>query len=119
ITFSLKELFMKLGRLAVRPRIPTALARLEELAYNLWWSWHTEAQALYERLDPVLWDAVNHNPIKLLHRIEQEKLDAAARDAAYLDDYHAVLAAFDEYMSPDTPTWFGTHHGDKKDQLIA
>jgi starch phosphorylase len=110
---------MNLGKLAVRPRIPTALARLEELAYNLWWSWSTEAQALYRRLDPELWRSTNHNPIKLLHRIEQSKLDAAANDGDFITAYTAVLAAFDHYMAPDTPSWYSMHHGDKKDQTIA
>ncbi len=110
---------MNLGRLAVRPRIPTVIARLEEIAYNLWWSWDTEAQTLYGRLDPELWESMNHNPIKLLHRIEQAKLDAAASDSSFLKAYNDVLAAFDHYMAPDTHSWFGTHHGDKKDQVIA
>jgi starch phosphorylase len=110
---------MNLGKLAVRPRIPTAIARLEELAYNLWWSWSVEAQALYGRLDPALWESVNHNPIKILHRIEQEKIDAAAADPAFLKAYADVLAAFDQYMSPDTPSWYSNHYGNKKEQTIA
>lgn len=110
---------MNFGKLAVRPRIPASIVRLEELAYNLWWSWNSEAQELYGRLDPDLWEQVNHNPIKLLHRIEQEKLDSAASDPTYLAAYAEVLAAFDHYMSPETPTWYSTHYGDKKDQIIA
>jgi starch phosphorylase len=110
---------MKLGKIAVRPRIPAAIGRLEELAYNLWWSWNSEAKTLYARLDPELWDSVNHNPIKLLYRIEQAKLDSAANDADYISAYNEVLAAFDHYMHPETPTWYSTHHGDKKDQVIA
>jgi starch phosphorylase len=110
---------MNLGKISVRPRIPTAIQRLEEIAYNLWWSWHTEAQALYAHLDPELWDAVNHNPVKLLHQIEQEKLNAAANNSDYLHTYREVMAAFDHYMSPDTPTWYGTHHSSKSNQVIA
>jgi glycogen phosphorylase len=110
---------MNLGKIAIRPRISTVLARLEELAYNLWWSWNTEAQALYGRLDPELWDAVNHNPLKLLHRIEQSKLDAAAQHSDYLLAYNDVLAAFDHYLAPNTPSWYNRHYGDKKDQTIA
>jgi glycogen phosphorylase len=110
---------MHLGKIAVRPRLPMAIERLEEVAYNLWWSWNTEAQALYGRLDPVLWDALNHNPIKLLHRIEQAKLDVAASDPDFLTAYAEVMDAFDQYMSPDTPTWYGTHHAGKQNQVIA
>ena len=110
---------MNLEKISVLPRLPEALGRLEELAYNLWWSWEAKAQALYRNLDPVLWETVHHNPVKLLHRVDQAKLDAAANDAAYRAAYHTVLAAYDAYMNPQTPTWFNTHHADKTDQVIA
>lgn len=110
---------MNFAKLAVLPRVPTSLIRLEELAYNLWWSWSTEAQDLFAQLDPALWEAVNHNPIKLLHRVEQTKLDAAAASDDYRRRYLAVLAEFDQYLSPATPTWYRTHHPDKPDQVIA
>jgi len=115
---------MNLSKLSVRPRIPTPLARLEELAYNVWWSWNSDAQILYGRLDPELWDAVNHNPIKLLQRIEQPKLDAAAGDPHFIAAYSEVLAAFDNYMAPATPSWYSDHHsdrhnGDKGENVIA
>ncbi len=111
---------MKLiGKVSVYPKLPPAIGRLQELAYNLWWSWETNAQALYATLDPVLWDETNHNPVKFLRLVEQEKLEKAAADPAYLEAYEAVLADFDAYMSPDAKTWFKSHHADKRDQVIA
>ena len=110
---------MNLGHIAVLPRVPGPIRRLEELALNLWWSWETEAQALYERLDPELWNTVNHNPTKLLHRIEQAKLDAAATDPEFLAAYRQVLADFDAYMHPETPTWFSTHYPEERNRVIA
>ena len=44
--------------LEVQPRIPERLARLEELANNLWYSWHRQTRALFARLNPALWEAV-------------------------------------------------------------
>ena len=35
-----------------KPRIPPRIARIDELAYNLWWSWNAEARALFETLNP-------------------------------------------------------------------
>jgi starch phosphorylase len=111
---------MKLIRtLSVLPKLPTAIARLHELAYNLWWSWETQAQELYARLDPLLWEAVNHNPIKLLRQAQQEKLEAAAADPGYLQTYHSVLAAFDAYMAADAKTWFSSHYPEQQEQIIA
>jgi starch phosphorylase len=93
-----------LGRLGVFPPIPQPIARLHELAFNLWWSWHPPAQELFRTLDPALWEAVNHNPVALLSRIDPRRLDDAA-DLAYREAYRAVLADFDAYMGAQD-TWF-------------
>ncbi len=55
-----------LGRVAVFPTLPQRISRLFDLAYNLWWSWTPDAQALYADLDPELWHKVNHNPVRQL-----------------------------------------------------
>src|SRR5919199_3386035 len=101
-----------LGRVAVFPTMPPRIRRLYDLAYNLWWSWHAEAQALYADLDPALWEQVDHNPIRQLAEVDPKRLDAMAADTNYLARYDAVLADFDHYMAPDTPTWFRSTYGD-------
>ena len=83
--------------LEVTPRLPPAIARLEELANNLWFSWNRPTRALFARLDPVLWDATGHNPKALLRGVDQRKLEAAARDAMFLHDFDLVLATYDAY----------------------
>jgi starch phosphorylase len=90
--------------------IPPALARLNELAGNLFFSWNRPTRELFEDLDPELWKQVNGNPRLLLRCVEQGHLDRAAVDADYLARYAAVLAAFDDYrachlraVSGDTP----------------
>ncbi|GAC1395799.1 MAG: hypothetical protein NVSMB65_14880 [Chloroflexota bacterium] len=72
-----------LGRVGVFPTVPLPIARLHELAFNLWWSWTPAAQALYQTLDPTLWEAVNHNPVALLSRVAPARLDEAAADPNY------------------------------------
>ena len=41
-----------------RVELPERIARLEDLAFNLWWSWHRSARRLFRELNPVLWDLV-------------------------------------------------------------
>ena len=106
-------------KLSVFPKIPTPIARLHELAYNLWWSWETAAQELYARIDADLWEMTNHNPVKFLRTVDQEYLNTVATDPDYLKAYAAVLADFDTYMNPTTATWFGQHYADRQDQVIA
>ncbi len=98
--------------------LPKSIARLGELAYNLWWSWHPEAQELYELIDPVLWERCSHNPVKFLKHVARKNLNAAAQENRYVESYDRVLAAFDEYMQAQS-TWFLTQYPDLKDRPIA
>ncbi len=108
-----------ISTLSVLPRLPSELARLEELAYNLWWSWHPEAQQLYERINPELWEKVIHNPVKLLHRAAQADIDRVAGDAEYMASYAQVMAAFDAYMNPDAGAWFKRTYPERTNHHIA
>src|SRR6478672_3285884 len=85
--------------LEVNPRIPKRLARLEELAQNLWYSWDRPTRALFARLHPALWDAVGHSPKAMLKRIDEARLEAAAADPVFLNNFNRVLSAFDTYMN--------------------
>jgi len=88
----------------VVPAIPEPLAPLNRLARNLWWTWNYDAVQLFHRLDRSLWGAVQHNPVKLLASVPQEKLERAARDQAYLAHQDRVIEALDEYLAK--PTWY-------------
>jgi starch phosphorylase len=54
--------------------IPQELEGLEELAFNLWWSWHPAARMLFKRLNHEAWKEGYHNPIKLLEEIPDDIL---------------------------------------------
>ncbi len=109
-----------LGHVAVYSTPDPRIERLTELAYNLWWSWNADAQALYADIDPALWKRVNHNPIKFLRLVSQGRLDAAASDPAYLARYEAVMSGFDAYMNPEPgSTWFERHYPQREGRTIA
>lgn len=98
--------------------IPERIARLRELAYNLWWSWHPEAQDLYRQIDPDLWELVYHNPVRFLREVRERSLDRAASDPAYLQQFDAVLANFDAYVGAKE-TWFTRRYPDANGEMIA
>ena len=85
--------------LEVNPRIPARLARLEELAHDLFYSWDWATRQLFARLDESLWYAVGHSPKILLRRVDEEKLLAASADPGYLNSYHRVLSTYDAYCA--------------------
>jgi starch phosphorylase len=87
----------------VRPALPPALSRLSELAYNLLWSWDHTIRSLFRRVDPTLWKESNHNPIALLGRVSQEKLDRAAADPRFISLYRRACERHDAYLHSVPP----------------
>ena len=94
---------------APSPVLPRRIGRLNELAHNLWWSWHPQARDLFRILDYPVWKLGGHNPVKLLHEISPVKLQAASIDPAFLTLYDTVMAAFDADMVADN-TWYVARH---------
>jgi starch phosphorylase len=88
----------------VRPALPPNLTRLAELGYNLSWSWDHNLRALFRRLDPQLWKESNHNPVELLGRIPQERLERAASDPRFILLYKRACERFDAYLHSSVPT---------------
>jgi len=93
----------------VRPALPPTLSRLSELAYNLLWSWDHTIRSLFRRLDPALWKNLNHNPIQLLGRITQEKLDRAAADPRFMLLYRRACERNDAYLHVAPPAETAAH----------
>src|SRR3982750_2159266 len=104
-------------QLEVNPKLPKRLARLEELAGNLWYSWDRPTRAVFARLNPALWEAGAPSPRASLKRLGGQGLIDAAPDPAFLDSLQRVLAAFDAYQA-DAPFRINSG-GFKPDELVA
>jgi len=96
-------------RFVVVPAVPEKLHALTELAYNLWTLWNYDASGLFRRLDSELWESTNHNPVRVLSLISQEKLAAAAADEGFLAHMNRILTDFRHYMT--TSTWYTQNYG--------
>lgn len=94
----------KITSFRVLPALPESLAPLLEIAHNLWWTWQPRASALFEQLDPDLWEQTHHNPVKLLSSIDQASLNRAAEDPAFV---HAVDQCVEQLRGHQSrPSWF-------------
>jgi len=82
-----------------KPILPDRIRRLDELANNLWWSWHPRARDLFRALDYPLWRTSGHNPVNQLYDISLDKLHSAANDPVFLSLYDSVVSDFDADMS--------------------
>lgn len=83
--------------LEIVPTLPERLARLEDLAGNLWYSWDRPTRNLFSRLSTAVWHEVGHSPKAFLKRIDQQVLDEAAQDRVFVGNYMRVLSAYDAY----------------------
>lgn len=89
--------------------LPKKLARLGELAYNLWWTWNPTAMRLFARLDYDLWERLSHNPIRMLREVERTRLKEVEKDADYMYSYKRVFSDFDAYLAQPDPWTVRTH----------
>src|ERR1700682_1279160 len=84
--------------LEVNPNLPERLARLEDLAGNLWYSWDRPTRELFERLHQSLWNAVGRNPRAFLRRVDERRLVHADDDPVFLSSFERALSAYDGYL---------------------
>ncbi|MCW8131820.1 MAG: alpha-glucan family phosphorylase [Planctomycetota bacterium] len=94
----------------VVPRLPQKLEVLRKIANNVWWSWSQQTRELFTRLDRDLWEATGHNPVALLGRISQERLEEAAKDEGFLAHLNRVAETLDAYLN--SKSWYQIQYPD-------
>lgn len=98
MTEELKTSATHLKRIFVASRLPEALKPLQEIAGNLWWSWHRDAMDLFESLQPEAWESSQCNPLTILDHLGSEKSLALANDSQFMEKVNQVYADFKRYM---------------------
>ncbi len=82
----------------VHVNLPENLKKLEEIAYNLWWVWNSEAKNLFRYIDNDAWHKAQSNPIVLLNILSYDKLVELGEDKEFMAQLDAIYADFREYM---------------------
>lgn len=98
--------------------LPPRLAAMQELAENLWWSWHPAARMVFKLLDRRAWKESGHNPVLMLNELPGEVLDRAADDPQFLRRFDAVISQFRREMN-SRGGWFAENIENHEDALIA
>ena len=88
----------------MRARLPEPLTPLQELAFNLRWSWDERTRDLFRWVDPDLWERTLHDPVQVLSLVARERLEALAKDAAFMSFLGEIHADLRRYMS--VHRWF-------------
>ncbi len=93
------------------PYLPERIDALNDIAFNVAWSWNRDARALFRLLDRALWHRTRHNPLEQLRRVDPGRLAACARDTKFLQLYDRVLGDL-RANDTDAGTWFASNYGD-------
>jgi len=102
----------------IHARLPRRIMRLEQLAYNLWWSWNRNARDLFKRMDRTLWTTSRHNPVKMLIETSAENLAVLAKDPTFLRQYDAVMMEMDRDLG-NGHHWFAQTYPELEGEKIA
>ncbi|MFP5298438.1 MAG: DUF3417 domain-containing protein, partial [Actinomycetota bacterium] len=89
---------------AVRASLPEPIRPLFSIALNLRWSWDPATAELFRWADPDAWEAANHDPVKTLGLVGNERLAELAEDGPFLGFLKQVEEDLESYVSE--PRWF-------------
>jgi starch phosphorylase len=88
-------------------RVPPELEGVRRLAYNLYWSWHPQARALFARINGGVWARI-HSPIPVLTSMVD--WPALLDNSDFMVQAQRVIAEFDRYMANGADHWFHRRH---------
>ena len=92
----------------VNANLPENLHKLQEIAYNLWWVWNSEAKNIFRSIDAEAWKKAESNPIVLLNILSYDRLLELSKDKKFMKQLDAIYAEFRAYMDepkdPKKPT---------------
>ena len=106
-----------IGNFNVVPSLPANLEPLRDIVYNVYWSWNHDAVELFRRLDRKLWEETHHNPVLMLGKISQERLNEVSKDDGFISHMNRVYVQVNVYM--EESTWFQKRFKANKDRFIA
>ncbi len=100
-------------RFTVRPVLPEPLSGLADLAVNLRWCWHADTVELFNSLDPELWAATAHDPVRLLSEVSPQRLSQLATDRKFARNVELMRADLTDYLTSDR--WYQDYAADHPD----
>jgi len=83
--------------------LPESLQGLATLSLDLRWSWNHGADALWRQIAPTLWEATA-NPWLILETVSDQRLQALATDAGFIEKLQRQLDARDAHFNEKS--WF-------------
>jgi starch phosphorylase len=91
----------------VSPNLPDRLRPLMDLAKNLWFCWNQEAIDLFRSVDQNLWEETGHNPLAILGRLKNNRIQELLADEGFLLEMDRVSQEFKRYTGDVRAYEFG------------
>ncbi|ODS24499.1 alpha-glucan phosphorylase [Candidatus Endobugula sertula] len=88
------------------PELPVGLEGLAELAANLRWTWNHAADALWNTIDPDIWQQTE-NPYVILQNVSSQRLASLAQDPDFCQQLHDLLTEQKNYLNRSG--WYQSH----------
>lgn len=85
--------------------LPDALQDLDDLAYNLAWTWSPQTMALFRHIDRQRWDN-SHNPVELLVGHDWHEWKPLVADPTFLKNYQALVNGLNRHARETESSWF-------------
>lgn len=79
--------------------LPDALAALDRISQNFYWSWRPEGIDLFRELDPELWIKHEQNPRLVLKNVPELRLWQKAADETYLQKVNEFAGELEQYLA--------------------
>lgn len=98
---------------SVIPKLPAELETLWFLAYNYWFAWNHDIEALFASVDAGMWQKSYKNPVWFLNNLPQKTLKSLAKDPVFQARVRQLVEALDAYLAASTPYSFaGVSNGE-------
>ncbi len=85
-------------KIIVESALPTELTTLRTISRNLWWVWSVDARALFNEIDPLIWEKCEHNPIILLEQTSHDRFIELKSDESFVLRMKSVEIQFNKYL---------------------
>ena len=108
---------MNVVEIPIKIKLPEKLAPLLDIAYNLHWCWSTDALALFESINPILWARSKHSPVAVLSTLNEAACEKLVNDTLFMSNLSNVQRGLKDYM--ERPRWYGSKYTDKNDFLVG
>lgn len=82
--------------------------RLDELARNLYWTWHSEVYHIFQDLNPQLWRQLSRNPLAFLRALPDEYLQDRSKIMALRSRITRAYYTLRDYLEANA-TWGRQH----------